>query len=308
MVVRVSTPDSEDPPLHTLPVYVAVESMRNVGHLVVMQFGGNVFGSDPMHLSVVRPLEFTTTVALFGDMFGMVGNSQEPDALGRSARIEMYNMTWEKRRGHGHLDLDHNGLLQPCKWSLPLVPIPNKHAKASPGGSSSSAAGPAGSASTAASSAPAAAHAKASPGGSTGSAAGAAGSASIAASSAPAAPSFPVDANGFFDVNALLEDVLGLAEGAAGSGSASGAASAPTDLAAATASFPVDANASTALDQRIDAMLDDGDVDDSLEKALEDIITAGETARQMEADNKAVRAVMKQKAGTGECKSNSLTK
>ena len=276
IVVRVSTPGSEDPPLHTLPVYVAVDSLRKVGQLVVMEFGGNIFGSDRMHLSVVRPLRFTTTVDVFGEMFDMVGNAREPDALRRSAHIEMYNMTWEQRRGHGNLDLDHNGSLQPCKWSLPLVPIPDKRAKAQAG-----------------------------PGGSSGSAAGAAGSASTgtAASSAPAAL-YPRDANGYFDVNALLEDVLGFAAGAAGSASGSGAASAaPT----------IDANgfidpANTALDQHIDAMLSSDDVEFDLEHELEDIITAGETARQLEADDKAMRAAMKQKAGNGERKINSLTK
>lgn len=284
IVVRVSTPGSEDPPLHTLPVYVAADSLRKVGQLVVMEFGGNVFGSNRMHLSVVRPLRFTTTVDVFGEMFDMVGNAREPDALRRSAHIEMYNMTWEQRRGHGNLDQDHNGLLQPCKWSLPLVPIPVKQrakAKASPGGSSGSAAGAAGSAST-----------------------------GTAASSAPAAPSrrgpYPKDANGYFDVNALLEDVLGGARSAGAAGSASGSG-------AASAAPTIDANgfidpASTALDQHIDAMLSSDDVGFDIEQELEDLITAGETARQLEAEDKAMRAAMKQKAGNGERKINSLTK
>ena len=57
--------------------------------------------------------------------------------------------------------------------------------------------------------------------------------------------------------------------------------------------------ASIAIDQRIDIMLADDVEDLDLVKELEDITSAGETARQIEDDDKAMRAAMKQKAGNG---------
>jgi len=262
MVVRLSP----DEPLHSCRVYVAVDSDRAIGHLAKMIFSED----NHNHLQLVRPLSFATTIEVFGSAYDKFGK-HPPSHHG--ACIQMYNISWERRRGHANLDIDPIGMEQHMKkWEMPLVPIIKASEKrtstaartAAPPSSSSG--GPAVPAVT-----PAASGSGPSPSPPPGGGGGSA---------------YPVDENGFFDVMALLIDTLGpLGPGA---GDAPMAPGAP------------DVDADAEFDNRVERMLDPEDGFMTLEEELSAIIDASEVVgaadAQIAEEHSAVKRALLQKA------------